>query len=119
MRTELRVAAAMIDLRFTILVVQSMSWCVPKTRQRVQVRKTFADMVGTVLLLFEPRVVWDSARGDLWRYSLERAIGARDFAFCNATTHRRGSQVRSDGRSDLENAPHSMMFPLESWQNEC
>ena len=48
---------------------------------------------------------------------LERAIGARDFALCNATTHQGESQARSDGRSDFENVPHSMFSPLESWQN--
>ena len=57
--------------------------------------------------------------------TLERAIGARDFSFCNAATHRGESQFRTGGRNDFENLPHLMMFLLVKlakclvWTVEC
>ena len=62
---------------------------------------------------FEPGVVWDAARrGEKWIYSLERALGPRNFAFSNATTHLGESQVQGGGHSDLQNLPHSVVFPF-------
>ena len=63
---------------------------------------------------FERGVGWDAEK---WRYSLEQAIGARDFACSNATTHLDEPQVRAGWRGDFENLPHSMVFPLGSWQS--
>ena len=73
---------------------------------------------GVASRQFEPDVVLDAARrGEEWRYSLVRAIGARDLPFGKSPILQSWHPVRAGGRSDFEHLPHSMLFPMETWRN--